>query len=323
MHLLPRSRMVAFRTPGNATPRTATGSMDLATSVPAARSICVLGAGNCADVDLTRLALAFEQIDLVDLDVEALQRSHERAPAEAREKLTLHGDVDLSGVIEHLDPWGDEFPEAPDLAKQALLAARSIVQRVGRPFDVVLSTCVLSQLPIPFQRAWIMRESSWANLIGAIRAVHLATLAGLTRPGGTGVIAFDVLSSGEVPALGDFENVRFRCARSEGRGRGSAWCVVPASQNPTSSRESSRRPAYRLSFAHRGSRHRGSGTSETLRSSSTPSSSIDRREPVPRLPSTSRAGPRVQVGDVARSSSRALRPGGPAECARKASRLPS
>lgn len=203
--------------------------MDLVTSVPAARSICVLGAGNCADIDLARLALAFEQIDLVDLDVEALRRSHERAPAEARGKLTLHAGVDLSGFIEHLDPWGEQFPEAPDLAKQALLAARSIVQRIGKPFDVVLSTCVLSQLPIPFQRAWIMRESSWANLIGAIRAVHLATLAGLTRPGGTGVIAFDVLSSGEVPTLGDLETSDSDAleARVAGEVQRGVWSLHP------------------------------------------------------------------------------------------------
>jgi len=203
--------------------------MDLAMSVPSARSICVLGAGNCADVDLARLALAFEQIHLVDLDAEALERSSDRAPAEARGKLTLHADIDLSGMIEQLDTWGDQFPEAPDVAKQALLAAHSIVQRIGTRFDVVLSTCVLSQLPIPFQRAWILRESSWANLIGAIRAVHLATLAGVTKPGGTGVIAFDVLSSGEVPAVGklersDAESLEAMVAGEVARG---AWSLHP------------------------------------------------------------------------------------------------
>ena len=189
----------------------------------------MLGAGNCADVDLARLALAFEQIDLVDLDAEALRRSHERAPAEARGKLTLHAGVDLSGFIEHLDAWGDQFPEAPDLAKQALLAARSIVQRIGKPFDVVLSTCVLSQLPIPFQRAWIMRESSWANLIGAIRARpprHVGRPHAIRR---NGVIAFDVLSSGEVPALGDLETSDSDAleARVAGEVLRGAWSLHP------------------------------------------------------------------------------------------------
>jgi hypothetical protein len=176
--------------------------MALATSIPAARSICVLGAGNCSDVDLARLAGAFERIDLVDLDFEALVRARERAPAEVGRKLTLHGDVDLSGMIDCLDRWGDEFPTTQELTKHALAAAHACVREIGNAFDVALSTCVLSQLPIPFQRTWILPETSWANLIGALRAVHLGTLAGVLRPGGTGVLAFDVLSSREAPALG-------------------------------------------------------------------------------------------------------------------------
>jgi hypothetical protein len=174
---------------------------ELATSVGSARSICILGAGNGSDVDLDGLARTFEQIDLVDLDGEAMARSYRQSTADVRSKLTLHGDVDLSGMIDRLDAWGDAFPEASELARHALGAAHAIVRRIGRSFDVTLSICVLSQLPIAFQRAWIMSGASWANLIGAIRAVHLATLAGLTRPGGTGVIVFDVLSSREVPEL--------------------------------------------------------------------------------------------------------------------------
>jgi hypothetical protein len=179
--------------------------MALATSVADARRICVLGAGNCSDVDLVRLAGAFEQIDLVDLDSEALARASERSPAHVRPKLTTHGGVDFSGMIDRLDAWGDSFPKTEELAMHALSAAHDIVRQIGATFDVTLSTCVLSQLPIPFQRAWIMRESSWANLIGAIRAVHLATLAGVTRPGGTGVLVFDALSSREVPEIASLD----------------------------------------------------------------------------------------------------------------------
>jgi hypothetical protein len=177
----------------------------LSTTALSARNICVFGAGNCSDVDLEALSRKFDQIHLVDLDADALKRSYERSAEEVRRKLTLHGDVDLSGMIDRLDVWGDEFPQAPELASHAVSAARSVVQRIGRTFDVALSTCVLSQLPIPFQRTWIMPKKSWANLIGAIRAVHLATLAGVTRSGGTGIIVFDALSSREAPALGKLE----------------------------------------------------------------------------------------------------------------------
>src|SRR5262249_15056604 len=96
----------------------------LATSVQSARSIGVFGAGNCSDVDLVALARTFEQIDLVDLDAAALARAYEQSPADVRTRLTLHGDVDLSGMIDRLDIWGDAFPEAPKLAAHALGAAR-------------------------------------------------------------------------------------------------------------------------------------------------------------------------------------------------------
>jgi hypothetical protein len=175
--------------------------MALATSASPARTVGVFGAGNCCDVDLARLAAHFERIDLVDVDVRALERSYDRSSPEVRRKLTLHGDVDLSGMIDQLDAWGDDFPPAAELAKHALGAAHALVQHIGQAFDVTLSTCLLSQLPIPFQRTWVLRGASWANLIGAIRAVHLATLAGTTRPGGTAVLGFDVLSSAEAPFL--------------------------------------------------------------------------------------------------------------------------
>jgi hypothetical protein len=201
----------------------------LVTSVRSARSICILGAGNGSDIDLAGLARTFERIDLVDLDGDALARLFDQTNADVRTKVALHGDVDLTGMIDRLDAWGDTFPEASELARHALGAAHGLVQRIGRTFDVTLSTCVLSQLPIAFQRAWILPAAGWANLIGAIRAVHLATLAGLTRPGGTGVIVFDVLSSRDAPALDEIEKptadaLELRVGEEVARG---AWSLRP------------------------------------------------------------------------------------------------
>jgi hypothetical protein len=66
---------------------------------------------------------------------------------------------------------------------------------------VVLSTGALSQLIVPFHRAWIASALNWRRLDAAIIALHLATLVGSTRSGGRGVLAFDVLSSKDAPAL--------------------------------------------------------------------------------------------------------------------------
>jgi hypothetical protein len=71
----------------------------------------------------------------------------------------------------------------------AVAAARALVARLG-VHDVVLSTCVLSQLGLPFRRTWVAPASVWANLTAALTAIHLATLAGCT--GRVGLLAFDV-----------------------------------------------------------------------------------------------------------------------------------
>jgi len=167
--------------------------------------LCVLGAGNGSDLDLPALAERFASIHLVDFDGEALARCRESAPAALRDRLVLHAGVDLSGFVGELDAWGDAFPPEAELGRAAQPAIHGVLRRLGRAFDVVASTCVLSQLAVPYHRAWILPAPDWANLHAAVTAVHLATLAGATRPGGAAVLVFDVLSSRNAPGLRELE----------------------------------------------------------------------------------------------------------------------
>jgi hypothetical protein len=101
--------------------------------------------------------------------------------------------VDLSGCLEQLDAWGDDLPGDEALATFAPRAAWVLADRVGRRFDVVLSACLLSQLCHPFQNALALPARDWRRLFATVTRLHLATVVRLTRPGGTGVIACDVL----------------------------------------------------------------------------------------------------------------------------------
>lgn len=168
----------------------------------------VLGAGNGSDLDLPALAERFATLHLVDLDGEALERCRAGAPPALRPRLVLHPDVDLSGFTEHLDDWGEAFPTEAELGRAAQPAIHGILRRLGRTFDVVVSTCALSQLAAPYHRAWILPASDWANLHAAVTAVHLATLVGATKPGGSGILIFDVLSSRSIPALRDLDGAQ-------------------------------------------------------------------------------------------------------------------
>jgi hypothetical protein len=177
-----------------------------AETVPAAAAesagdIAIFGAGNASDLDVPRLADTFREIHLVDLDGEALERARQDLPAAVRERVIPHAPVDLSGFMSHLDEWGESFPDDATLGRVAFASSRAIIAGLGRGFDVVLSTGALSQLIVPFHRAWITSALNWQRLDAAIVALHLATLVGSTRSGGRGVLAFDVLSSKDAPAL--------------------------------------------------------------------------------------------------------------------------
>jgi hypothetical protein len=163
--------------------------------------LCVLGAGNGSDLDLPALAARFAAIHLVDIDGEALARCRAGAPPALRDRLVLHEGVDLSGFTDRLDEWGEAFPTEADLGRAAQPAIHGVLRRLGRTFDVVVSTCALSQLAVPYHRAWILPATAWASLHAAVTAVHLATIAGATTPGGTGLLVFDVLSSQKAPEL--------------------------------------------------------------------------------------------------------------------------
>jgi hypothetical protein len=177
--------------------------MELVSANKAGPDLCVFGAGNCSDIDLEELSLSFEQIHLVDLDGEALERARERLPLSVRKKIVLHADVDLSGFLDRLDEYSERFPGPDELGPVAVSAANELVRSIGTTFSTTVSTGVLSQLVFPFHRAWVRTMSEWDDLAATTAAVHLATLAGATRSGGKGVIVVDALSSTELPALGE------------------------------------------------------------------------------------------------------------------------
>jgi hypothetical protein len=179
--------------------------MQLVEAAGTSGRLAVFGAGNGSDLELDWLLERFDEVHLIDLDRAALERAAARASASAhRDRLVLHADTDLSGLLDRLDAWGEDFPEPAVLGQTAVAAARALVQKLGR-FDVTLSTCVLSQLGLPFRRAWVASRTSWAQLSSTLMGVHLATLAGATAR--AGILVCDVQSSQRVPELDRFREL--------------------------------------------------------------------------------------------------------------------
>ena len=160
-----------------------------------AGTLCVLGAGNCFDLDLDLLCSRYAAVHLVDLDASALQRAFARQEPATRERLVLHAPVDLSGLIDRIDRWS-RFQLTPDeLMGHAETTARKLSERVGGPFDVVLSACMLSQMQLSVLNVLGERHRLFQAVRATLNLTHFRTLAALTRAAGHALFATDVSSS--------------------------------------------------------------------------------------------------------------------------------
>ena len=146
-------------------------------AAPTARgSLCVLGAGNCNDLDLGSLHCTFREVHLVDLDREALEAAVARQRPSDASCIRLHAPHDLTGVV-------DELAHGSSAAAliERMRAFRLPLE--GSPFDVVLSAGVLSQIFQLFVKARLPAEET-VSLVIAARRQHFQLLLDLTRAGG-------------------------------------------------------------------------------------------------------------------------------------------
>jgi hypothetical protein len=172
-----------------------------------AGSICVLGAGNCNDLDLNWLTQIFQQVHLVDLDSSALADGVRRQKQEDSSKIHLHVPIDLSGIGKLIDRWHQSPPREMEIGECLHRLRQCDHIKIGAKeimhcgFDVVLSPCLLSQLLIAVRDAIGSDHERYPALSSAVRQRHLRMMAQLLRPGGRGILAVDVASTENFPGL--------------------------------------------------------------------------------------------------------------------------
>jgi hypothetical protein len=160
-------------------------------AAPERGRLCVLGAGNCYDLDLPRLARSYTEVHLVDIDEEALGAAVARQDEETRARLVLHAPVDLSALQGRLENWAQMRVTEQELVNQPRLGAAEIGQAIGGTFEVVVSACVFTQMQL-----WLVRVLSDQHpLFEAARitlsVTHLRTLGALLAPGGRALFVTD------------------------------------------------------------------------------------------------------------------------------------
>lgn len=156
---------------------------------PSAR-LCILGAGNCNDLDLARFTGRFAQIHLVDLDRQAMARGVQRQSPRTPGSISLHGDVDLTGILKTLATWKRHRPGRESIAH----CTREARAFAGLPFpgrfQVVASMCLLSQI-IDSVVSVTGSGAVPVDLLKTLRQRHLRLLAELLSPGGVGYLVTD------------------------------------------------------------------------------------------------------------------------------------
>jgi hypothetical protein len=169
---------------------------------------CALGAGNCNDLELAALLDAFAEVHLVDIDPAALEAAAERQGVAAEAGLRRHAPVDLTGIADRVSAWAGRVPGAAEVAAAVAQSNAAPGPNLGGAFDVVLSSCVLSQLVGYATDALGGRHPSYGDLVRAIRGRHLRLMVDLLAPGGTGLLVCDLISSesvGELPRVPEHE----------------------------------------------------------------------------------------------------------------------
>lgn len=167
-------------------------------------AICVLGAGNCNDLDLKWLTEMYAAVHLVDLDAEALRAGVAKQLGEGMAGVSMHAPFDLTGIAARVARWGKSAASVAEVEA----ATREAAGEFSVPWpacDVVLSPCVLTQTINPVRDAlrahYPASQPAVLALRAALRARHLRTVGRSLAPGGRGVLAIDLISSEKYPEL--------------------------------------------------------------------------------------------------------------------------
>ena len=157
--------------------------------------IAVLGAGNCNDLHLRELVSSFAEVHLFDLDCAAMVDAVARQRPNHASKIRLHSDVDLSG-------WTSR-----ETASQSQHDRETTWIDGNLDFDLVVSTCVLSQLMETVDRL-VVEGVAERELMLQVRDRHLGLMSKMVAPGGSGLVVTDMSSSDSAPDVAECPQAR-------------------------------------------------------------------------------------------------------------------
>ena len=162
--------------------------------------LCILGAGNCNDIDLSLLSRWYTELHLVDWDAFSMREGIKKQQI-SPESVMLHSGIELTGVARYIERWKQMVPSNPEIDQVITLLSEPYDIKIGTSFDVVLSGSLLTQLiELPVALLGPLHPRT-VEVALKIRAAHFRLMASLVTPGGTGLLVTELISSDTCEAL--------------------------------------------------------------------------------------------------------------------------
>jgi len=165
------------------------------------RRISVWGAGPCVDIDLEKLLPIFENIELVDIDKEALDTVQLLQEGLDFSRIHFYGDIDLFGLSDFFKQWNMQAPSEASVEKAKEIAICHSLPMLYHNNQVTLSDCVLSQVLEKLALTMGETHPQLLSMICTVRLRHIELLLTHTCPGGYVLLITDMTSYLLLPVL--------------------------------------------------------------------------------------------------------------------------
>jgi hypothetical protein len=162
------------------------------------RSLCIVGAGNCNDLDLSFLLQRFGKLTLIDLDADAMRAGIDRQSIENNSRIHILKQ-EVTGIHKWLSESANDLSDSPALLLSELIDRLKQTGDIGQ-YDVAASVCLLSQL-IEFVEFRFVDPDQKLAAISAIRKQHLQMLSRATKQSGCSIVVNEIVSSDTLPEL--------------------------------------------------------------------------------------------------------------------------
>lgn len=167
--------------------------MALVEAVPRGGRVALVGAGNCNDYDLPRLAERFASIDLIDVDEEAVAA----AARVAGGTVTVRAPADVGGI----GPVAEGLRAGASVSWAAEQLGPGQVPAGLGGYDLVVSAGVLTQAMRSVADVIGEDHAETRDLVLAVRSGHVRSLLEMVRPGGRVLLATEVVSNEVLPEI--------------------------------------------------------------------------------------------------------------------------